>query len=416
MPSGGITITPGYQLGIGERVNNTKLNQGFQPVGQVNAGAITDRELDPGIVTIINALKGRNILCNGSFQCWNVLSYTGLQPGGYNHEYGSVLRWVVANDANRAVTRQQFASGAEEIPNGIDFLRWIQSANVTPNPAYLGQRIEDVRQFSGAKLAFSIYLRAATALSVTPKVRQVFGGTKRTIQGSIGNLTLGNYIDTSRSFRPSDVGAGIVITGSGFGPITTTIATVANEGSFTTVDTTGSAATGLSAVITNLAGSAAVVTAGTVLALVANTWTRLEQVFDVPDISGKTIPDPALSSFTEFRIEVPQGVTFQIDFANAQLEYATGATAFERRLVPEDLAYARYYREGKVMTLSSNITTWKPFISLTEKRVRPTLQLIIIVGANGVVELRETDVFVTQSVNNSVIGDALVLADSEIRE
>jgi hypothetical protein len=418
MPSGGITITPGKILADGEKVSNAKLNQGFRPVGRVDEGAISTRELEAGIATVINALHGRNLLCNGSFQLWANPNYTGLQAGGYVHDYGAVERWVIANDANRAVTRQQFTSGSLDIPSGVDFLRWIQSSAVTPNPSYIGQRLEDVRRFSGLKAVFSIYLRAATDLSVTPKVRQVFGGVKRTIQSSVGSIgsASGVYIDSARSFRAGDQGAGIVITGSGFGPITSTITTVTDEGGIVIADTSGGAATGLTAVITGLAGSAAVVTAGTVLPLLANVWTRLEQVFDVPSISGKTIPDIAQGSFTEFRVEVPQGATFQIDFANAQLEFATGATAFERRLLHEDIAYARFYTQGVVMNLSNDITVWKPFITLDDKRVRPTFILVPTAGTGGKVELRVTNFFIFQSVNHSAIAPAFVLTDSEIRD
>jgi hypothetical protein len=92
MPSGGITITPGYQLAPGEKVNNAKLNQGFQPVGQVNEGAITGRELDQGIVSAISSLK--NLLCNGGFQIWYNENYTALQTSGLTHEYGATARWV----------------------------------------------------------------------------------------------------------------------------------------------------------------------------------------------------------------------------------------------------------------------------------------------------------------------------------
>ncbi len=45
MPSGSITITPGKQLIAGERVTNTKLNQGFAPTGRVDAATIGTREL-----------------------------------------------------------------------------------------------------------------------------------------------------------------------------------------------------------------------------------------------------------------------------------------------------------------------------------------------------------------------------------
>lgn len=45
MPTGGCTTTPGYHLDQDELVDNAKLNQGFDPVVQVDEGAINDREV-----------------------------------------------------------------------------------------------------------------------------------------------------------------------------------------------------------------------------------------------------------------------------------------------------------------------------------------------------------------------------------
>ncbi len=50
MPSGSITITPGKQLIAGERITNTKVNQGFTPTGRVDALSIGTRELIPSEV------------------------------------------------------------------------------------------------------------------------------------------------------------------------------------------------------------------------------------------------------------------------------------------------------------------------------------------------------------------------------
>lgn len=422
MPSGSITVTPGKQFVLvpAEKVSLQKLNELGQPVGRVDEGAITIRELDPSIGVVLNSVRGRNLFCNGAFQMWANTNLTGLITGGLTHEYGSAARWVTANDANRAITLQNFPTGSTEVPHGIYFLRWIQSANVANNPSYIGQRIEDVRRFSGQPMAFSVYVRATANITVTPKLRQVFGGVKRTMQTTIGSLgsASGVYTDGARGFRASEVGAGIVVSGPGpFGPITSTINTVSNPGSIIIDNTSGGTAAGLTAVITSPAGSASVVTAGTAVALVANTWTRIVEPFTVPDVTGKTIPDAAVNSFTEFRVEMPLSTTFQIDFANAQLEVGTDATTFEPRLLPEDLIYSRFYLEGQIIGLSNDITVWKPFITLEDKRVRPTLQFAILGGGTGAkVELRETDSFVTQGANNSAISTGVVVADSEIRD
>ncbi len=423
MPSGGITITPGYQLGVGEPVNNSKLNQGFQPIGQVNEGAITGRELSSDISSVINSLKGRNLLCNGAFQMWLAPTWgPGISGTPYNHDYGLLLRWVLTNDINRAMTRQQFPTGSTEIPDGIDFLRWIQSGNLTVTPAYLGQRLEDVRRFGGATLAFSIYLRPASNLTVTPKVRQVFGSVKRQMVGTISHpFSDGRYVDTGEGFRQSDVGGTLAVTGPGYAQ-SGTIVTFFDPGLVAINNTAGTIVNDLTALVTSPPGSAAVVTAGDPVNLVAGVWTRLEQVFEVPNVSGKTIPTVDLDSFTEFRVDVPLGSTFQIDFANAQLEFATAATAFERRPMYDDMAYARYYHEQRQIRLSTNIGVWQPFHSFDPKLSRPIITLpvsLISSGTGGRVGLdldSGSDRFVIQTLNHSTIASGLVVADSEIRD
>ncbi len=58
MPSGSITITPGKQLIAGERITNTKLNQGFAPTGRIDALSVGTRELIPTEVKTISLGAG----------------------------------------------------------------------------------------------------------------------------------------------------------------------------------------------------------------------------------------------------------------------------------------------------------------------------------------------------------------------
>src|SRR5207245_1475642 len=123
-----------------------------------------------------------------------------------------------------------------------------------------------------------------------------------------------------------------------------------------------------------------------------------------PDVTGKTIPDVALGSFTEWRVEVPQGVTFELNYTNAQLEISSAVSAFERRLVHEDEAWGKYYREAFLLQLSNDITVWQPSLTWALKRYRPTLTLIPLAGTGGEVGLSfVSNEFLTQTVNHSAI-------------
>lgn len=112
------------------------------------------------------------------------------------------------------------------------------------------------------------------------------------------------------------------------------------------------------------AGSADVVTLGTIVALTANAWQKVTQTFTVPDASGKTIGTPPENTFTEFRIMVQPGISFQVDFAQAMLVLGSSAMVWETRLPHEDLIYAARYYQILGLVLSTNITAWTPFVNL----------------------------------------------------
>lgn len=429
MPSGGITITPGYHLAAHERVNNAKLNQLGQPVGRIDEGSIGERELNVESLQTLIATTQRNLLCNGSFRLFDANILTGLlnfAPYSGDHEYSSARRWVIANDANRTASKEAFTIGVIEIPdagNPTDFLRWAQSAPLSVNPGYLGQRLEDVRKFSGQRVTFSIYVRSAAPLTVTPKVRQFFGNpvASRTITGTISEPDAGGVVaDAGNGFLVTDVGSTIVISKTGF-PTTTGIITDFSSAGIIYTDCVFPYAENLlnATISVPQVSSAPVVTNGTPLVLVANTWTRLVQTWDVPSVAGKTVPD-VNKSFTEFRVEMPQGQTFQVDFANAQLELGPSATPFETRIITEETLFAMRYRQTVILMLSGNLSNWNPNGWLFDKLDWPQLVLFLAGGTGATIRSRR-DIFGNkefwyQATAHSVVATAGLIADCELRD
>jgi hypothetical protein len=367
--SGEITITPGYQLAAGERVNNSKLNQLGQPVGQVNAGSIGQRELIADDVRAVVELTGYNLFTNGNFNYWRVPddygtsppgtgTASGVVPSGRAHEYNSAARWVIANDANRVASRIAFDNGQTDVPgNPGVFLRWTQTAALSGgiNPGYFGQRIGFAPALSQRVMTFVIWVRADQALTVTPVVRQFFGDPASTT------------------------------------PIP----------------------------------SADVRVAGAPLNLAANIWTKLVQTFTVPDTSTKLIAGgdgtPAHpGSFTEFRVEAPQGIPFILDFANAQLVYGNSELSFENRPFIIDWFLAQRYRQRLGMVLFDSFATGKASVMCPINPRVPllagNLSLIIQGGGTGGTIVASAFVrgLILQNTVHSIVSEAEIFVDQEL--
>lgn len=360
MPSGGITITPGYQLAPGERVNNTKLNQLGQPVGQVDEGAITDRELAASINLTLSNVRGNNLFCNGDFRLWigeelgYPLSVSGLTAfPALKHDYLGPARWVTPNDANRTLSRQNFTIGQTEVPDSLPYFnRWVQGTAIAGiNPTYIGQRLENVAAMSGRTVTLSIWVRAASALILTPSVRQFFGSP---------------------------------------------------------------------------GGSADVVQDGTPVTLVANVWKEIKETFTIGDVTGKTITNnydfggSVFPSFTEFRLVVPQAITFTLDTAHAMLSAGTASLGWDDRLPYEDYLFASRYGQVLGMILSDNILTHgQPFVNLRVPTLAPLgyagVFLHPFAGTGATIGFPSIYQYgFLQATNHTVISNAYVIIDSEL--
>jgi len=362
MPSGGCEVTPGYNLSPGERVNNAKLNQGFQPVVRVEEGAITERELEASLGGQFSTIRGHNLLCNGDFSYWpqeevgNYSPFTGVVTGGRKNDFGGVARWVTANDANRTLTKSTFPPGDVSVPDSLFYwLRWDQTAPIaSTNPIpYLGQRLENVRLCAGRSFTFSIWVFATGALTVTPEARQFFG------------------------VHPS-------------GPTP----------------------------------SDPVIVSGTPVTLAPNVWTEVKSTFQLPNVSGKTISDlysatANFPSFTEFRLRVPTGITFTMGFTHAMLLAGDTMTAWDDRSPSIDYVIAQRYYQVVAFFWSSNLAQYTPFVNLTIPMLSDPAGLIlspvISSGSGGQVAAMALHKHsLVQSVANSVNSTGFVWLDGEL--
>jgi len=306
MPSGGITITPGKILADGEKVSNAKLNQGFRPVGRVDEGAITDRELAGSVNNLLGQVPGVNQLCNGDFSIWMLEEigtdpgavFSGVIAGGRKTDIATVNHWFIANDANRKISRQEFAIGQTEVPDHPRyFLHWLQNPPVDAGIplAYFGQRLENVRLYSGATVTFSIWVRTPNPGPVTPQVRQFFG--------------TGGSADVVTDGDSQDVG----------------VAWTEIKQIFQIPSVNGKSINDLYAYNSNL-----------------------------------------FSSFTEFRIAVPgaHDAAFQMDFAHAMLSYGDFIPGWDARPPNADYLFASRYEQYGGIVLSSSLTNFLPFVNL----------------------------------------------------
>lgn len=302
MPSGGCTVTPGKILAPGEKINNAKLNQLGQPVVRIDEGAITDRELDVSAVQGVLGISGRNLFCNGDFQIWDDTTpvTTGIIPGG--KDPGSKHMYVT--------TKRWLCANDANRAASIEYFAFGQT-EVPGNPIN--------------------FLRWTQAIPVVSTINPVFFGQR---------------IEDVRRLAQMKVTFSIWI----------------RSGSALTVTPQARQYFGSSSP-PGLEGSAPVITTSPAVALLAGEWKQIVATFDMPSIAGKTLQRlQSMFSWTEFRIVIPNGTTFIVDFARGQLELGEVATPYEIRAPHQDIAFAGRYYEEAGMALSVNITNWRPFL------------------------------------------------------
>lgn len=161
-------------------------------------------------------------------------------------------------------------------------------------------------------------------------------------------------------------------------------------------------------------GSPDVVTPGTPALLPAGVWTQIVQTFQVPSVAGKATGTSF--PFIEFRLEVPQGVTFHLFVAQASLVLGDTATGWETRFYHEDYLYASRYFQLPGIRLSTSIAASSPFVNLPVRmwNRNPTLTLLAAAGTGGTVVMDLPSDMIIQNTNHSAVTSAYIVVNGEL--
>lgn len=155
----------------------------------VGSGTYSDWTISLGVIA--NMDDGlRNKVINGGFDLWdygNSDTYSGS-----SYRFGAANRWryysVTGGTGSATVSRQTFTPGQTDVPgNPTYFLRWNQTVVGTSGLVYMATPIESVATQSGLSTTVSLYLKAATAVSVNVQAIQDFGsGGSTSVSTSLG--------------------------------------------------------------------------------------------------------------------------------------------------------------------------------------------------------------------------------------
>lgn len=299
-----LVVTPGYQFAAQEKATRAKLNLLGQPAVEIEDGTIPESWLDADLIARLTPPV--NLFINPDFEIWphgdfrgQAYTHSAVVAGSRKHDYAGVARWVTPNVATtRVLSRESFPAGQTVVPD---------------YPQY-----------------FLRYIQSAALSGINP------GYVGQRVENV--EILAANTVTFSIWVRSP---VSLTVTPSirqNFGP-------------------------------DGYAFSADVTSLGTAVVLDADTWTKIEQVFEVPSVAGKVIAPMAatainttIGSFTEFRIVVPQLVTFQLDFAHAMLNYGSTAAFWDRRTrVQEDQLVERYF-EILGFALSDDVSSYRPSI------------------------------------------------------
>lgn len=143
-------------------------------------------------------------------------------------------------------------------------------------------------------------------------------------------------------------------------------------------------------------------------------WAQFAKTFTIPSLAGATLQDNRTS--LEVRLEMPVSDTYEVDFANVQVEEASAATAFERVFAHDDEARAQRHFEYHQGVAWDDITHGPPsFYFATRKRIPPDLKLLAGFAGTMTVANFSTmlDTGYYQDTANSVVSVFFMQADAE---
>jgi hypothetical protein len=118
-----------------------------------------------------------NAIINGAFDFWQ-RGTTFTNPASDTYVSDRFKQYTGGTGATRIFTRETFPLGAAPVAGveGQFFLRMNQTVAGTGDTFnQIHQRIEDVRTFAGQTVTISFYAKAASAITITPNLEQVFG-------------------------------------------------------------------------------------------------------------------------------------------------------------------------------------------------------------------------------------------------
>ena len=156
----------------------TGISVGGLPDSIVDAGTLaTDSVTTTKIPAALENtfVSGRkNLIINGGFDVWQ-RGTTGTAQG-----YNSADRWYISRGGGSpavSITRETFATTETDIKSKY-YLQWVQSTGGTT--PYIVQRVEEIKPLLGQEVTVSVWMKAASAVTIDLDVYIDYGDAQAT--------------------------------------------------------------------------------------------------------------------------------------------------------------------------------------------------------------------------------------------
>ena len=156
----------------------TGISVGGLPDSIVDAGTLaTDSVTTTKIPAALENpfVSGRkNLIINGGFDVWQ-RGTTGTAQG-----YNSADRWYISRGGGSpavSITRETFATTETDIKSKY-YLQWVQSTGGTT--PYIVQRVEEIKPLLGQEVTVSVWMKAASAVTIDLDVYIDYGDAQST--------------------------------------------------------------------------------------------------------------------------------------------------------------------------------------------------------------------------------------------